>query len=222
MSLKSKSGSRSTSGADPGWREHVGDQDASLSLFPGADPSRQWWLNPKLSSYWVPPVFLGLLIYFGPIDSAVRWPMLKEFCDVMLRWFPFLGNHATFSAFPSYITVVKCVTFAAIPLLIALPFLFVWRDANKCLEARLSRGSLPVPRFFEVVGLGLVVMVIVGNWVVGADPDPCVGCTTSSVLGLSLIHMGVALVLTLFPIAICTALYVRAGLAHHKHHGGRN
>ncbi len=221
MSLKHKFDRPGSPGEDGGWRKYFGDQDPALSLFPGTDASKPAWRNPRLLSYWVPPVLIGLMIYLSPIDAAARWPLLKAFCDVMLRWFPFLGNHASFSALPSYITVVKCVTFAAIPLLIALPFYFVWRDANKCLEARLSRGSPPVPRLFETVGLATITVVLVGNWVVGADPDPCRGCTTSSVLGLSLIHMSVALILSLFPVAICTALYVRAGMAHHKQHGGR-
>jgi len=219
MSFGNTSDRRSVADTDRDWRKHIGVRDPALSLFPGGDPARRWWTNPTLFCYWVLPVAIGLLIYFGPIDAASRWPLLGAFCDVMLRWFPFLGSHASYSALPAHITVVKCVTFAAIPLLIALPFVFVWRDAKKCLEARIGQGSPPVPRFFEVVGLMTVVLVIVGNWAVGADPDPCQGCTTSSVLGLSLIHMATGFVLSLFPIGICTALYVRAGMAYYRRHG---
>jgi hypothetical protein len=220
MSLKSRSDRRGGPGEERGWPKHVGEKDPALSLFPGIDMAKPKWLRLPFV-YWVPSMLIGLLIYFAPTDAASRWPLFKAFCDVMLRWFPFLGNHASFSVFPSYITVVKCVTFAAIPLLIALPFFFVWRDVNKCLEARLSRGSPPVPRFFEIVGVAAIALVLFGNWAVGADPDPCRGCTTSSVIGLALVHMGTGFGLSLFPIAICTALYVRAGMAHHKQHGGR-
>lgn len=180
-------------------------------LMPGLRDDGPWWgrVHPV---YWVPAVLVFVLVLLLPDDPAALPPGVLGLVRVLLDVAPFLGGHAAVSTLPQLITIVKALTFALIPVVALLPFLFVWKGRHRCLLLNIQAG-LPVPWWLEAMCALCLVLAFVGNWMVAPDPGLCPGCTTDSRLGMAAINAASLLVYSLFPIGLASSLYVRLGMA---------
>jgi hypothetical protein len=65
------------------------------------------------------PVLVLLLALFAPADVLDRSELARLFCNWVLWAAPFLAVHAEHSYVPQVVTLVKCVSFVALPLVLA-------------------------------------------------------------------------------------------------------
>lgn len=162
--------------------------------------------------YWLPAMSFFAWVMLSPADLPARAAWVAGFCEFMTRAFPFLDSHAGLSSFPGLTTVVKCASFALIPLFVALPIIFVWRDRGAALQRRIDAGSVPPPWWLELNVLGILAVAFAGNWVLAGDPLSCDGCTTRSRFGLALTSSVALFAMSFVPIAVMTSIYIRLGL----------
>lgn len=179
-------------------------------LLPGINPHAPWGREIH-AAYWLAPLLFFVAAMLTPINIFDQYPLVKEFCNGVIERFPFLAEHAKHSKIPQYITAIKVISFVLIPVFVAIPFLFLWKDRHVPLIARMA-DKTPIPWWLELTGLLLLIGMFFGNWMVGADPSSCKGCTTNSRLGSAWINSAALLVYLIFVFSIVMTIYIRLGL----------
>jgi hypothetical protein len=180
-------------------------------LLPGIYPHAPWGREIH-AAYWFAPLLFFVAAMLAPINIFDQYPGLKEFCSQVIERFPFLAEHAKYSKIPQYVTAIKVLSFMLIPVFVAIPFLFLWKDRHVPLMEKVNSQNKAMPKWLEITGCLLLIILFFGNWMAGADPSSCKGCTTDSKFGAAWSNSAALLVFQNFIFAIAMAVYIRLGL----------
>ncbi|MFC3147198.1 hypothetical protein [Piscinibacterium candidicorallinum] len=130
--------------------------------------SRAFW-SLKLHAA---PALVVILALFAPADALDRSALAREFCSWVVWLAPFLAVHAEQSYVPQVVTLVKCVSFAALPVVLAAA-IPIWMKQIPVLLLLASDGQVDLSeqraasrRWVSAVVVGVMfLLVFVFNWV---------------------------------------------------------